>query len=38
MDLRGTEDPQLSDTSNAVLYALASITGFFAGSVNVSSR
>lgn len=32
----GTQDTQLSDTANAVLYALFAITGFFAGSINVS--
>lgn len=31
---RGTEDVQLSDTANAVLYACFAIMGFFAGSVN----
>ena len=31
----GTENTQLSDTANAVLYALFAVTGFFAGSINV---
>ncbi len=32
----GTQDPQLSDTANAVLYACFTFVGFFGGSVNVS--
>lgn len=31
----GTQDTQLSDTANGVLYGCFAIAGFFAGSVNV---
>ena len=30
----GTEDVSLSDTSNAVLYAMFSITGLISGGIN----
>lgn len=33
----GTQDVQLSDTANAVLYGTFAVGGFFAGSVHVSS-
>lgn len=33
----GTQDTQLSDTANGVLYGCFAIAGFFAGSVNVRS-
>jgi hypothetical protein len=35
-DDSGTENPQLSDTASAVLYAVFAVSGFFAGSINVS--
>ena len=34
----GTQDVSLSDTSNAVLYAMFSLTGLVAGGVNNRER
>jgi hypothetical protein len=32
----GTQDPQLSDIAHGALYGCFAVSGFFAGSVNVS--
>ena len=34
----GTENTQLSDTANGVLYGVFAIAGFFAGSINVGAQ
>lgn len=38
MGAGGISDVQLANTANAVLYSCFCLMGFFAGSVNVSSR